>query len=123
IISNSVNSISDFEAKNVQSIMVQDKKGEGQSVVVNQRVKWFGLTIVTISSIFYLFFYEEIVVIFLPIFATHLDVKLTKSQASLLTTAFSLANIIGKAIGVLLALKISFFTILYINLSTMIGSL
>ena len=90
---------------------------------LNNRERYFSYTIVALSSVFYLFFYEEVIVIFLPTFSTNLSVNLSKSQASLLTTAFSLSNIFGKAIGVLLALKISHIVILYLNLFIMISSL
>jgi len=78
---------------------------------------------VLISCVFYLFFYEESLIIFLPEFAKNIEVHLTKSQASLLTTIFSLSNVLGKAVGVGLALKLSHFILLYINLSIMVGSL
>lgn len=90
---------------------------------LNNRERYFSYAIVALSSVFYLFFYEEVIVIFLPTFSTNLSVNLSKSQASLLTTAFSLSNIFGKAIGVLLALKISHIVILYLNLFIMISSL
>jgi len=121
IISNSVNSLGD--AKTEQPVVVQDKDGHGESVVVSTRARYFGYGIVALSSVFYLFFYEEVIVIFLPTFEINLDLNISKSQASLLTTAFSLSNVIGKACGVLLALKISHFILLYINLGIMIGSL
>ncbi len=96
---------------------------QGAAVVVSGRARYFGLLIVLLSCIFYLFFYEEVIVIFLPTFAVNVDVHLSKSQASLLTTAFSLSNVVGKAISVLLALKVSHIVILYGNLLIMIVSL
>lgn len=121
ILSNSALSLAD--SKCVQSVVLADKKGDGQSVVMNRRAKYFGYAIVLLSSVFYLFFYEEVIVIFLPTFASKLNLRLSKSEASMLTTAFSLCNVIGKAVGVLLALKISYMLILYLNLFIMIGSL
>lgn len=120
----STSNISISELKRVQAVLEQDKKGgQGKGVDLNQRAKYFGFAIVFLSSVFYLFFYEEAIVIFLPTFATNLKVRLSKSQASLLTMAFSLANVIGKAISVLLALKVSHVKLLYGNLVIMIGSL
>ncbi|KAI2811056.1 hypothetical protein BLOT_002226 [Blomia tropicalis] len=124
ILSNSVASISgDLNKNGTESVMIQDKDGQHKSMIINRRVQYFGYMIVFLSSIFYLFFYEEVFVIFLPTFAQKLQLKFTKSEASMLSTAFSLSNLVGKAIGVLLALKISHFVILYMNLSLMISSL
>lgn len=113
------------ELKRVQAALDEkDGKGDkGEGVPLNQRARYFAFTIVFLSSVFYLFFYEEAIVIFLPTFATNLKVRLSKSQASLLTMAFSLANVIGKGLSVLLAFKVSHVRLLYGNLIIMIGSL
>ena len=62
----------------------------------------FTLVMIILSSVFYLFFYEEVIVTYLPSYCTQISLKLTKSEASLLTSVFNFANLIGKAISILL---------------------
>ncbi len=83
----------------------------------------FSVAMITLASVFYLFFYEEVVVTYLPSYATQLSVQLTKSEASFLTSVFNFANLIGKAVGILLALKLSHLKMLYMNLTVMASSL
>ena len=57
--------------------------------------KPYTIWIISLCSIFYLFFFEEVVVTYLASFASNVDLKLTKSQGAYLTSTFNLANIFG----------------------------
>ncbi len=85
--------------------------------------KLYTIWIIFLCSIFYLFFFEEVVVTYLASFASNIALHLTKSEGAFLTSIFNLANIVGKGLSVLIALKLKHFTMLYINLIIILVSL
>ncbi|CAG2118066.1 unnamed protein product, partial [Medioppia subpectinata] len=78
--------------------------------------KLYTLSIIILCSVFYLFFFEEVVVTYLASFSANIDLHLTKSGGAFLTSIFNVCNVIGKGIGIVLALKLKHFTMLYMNL-------
>lgn len=103
--------------------VIIDRGDNTYGIVIEKRVKYYGYVIVLLSSVFYLFFYEEVIVTYLPLFATNLKVHLSKSQASLLASVFNIASVAGKAVSIGLALKMNHLSMLYMNLSIMFTSL
>lgn len=105
------------------NIVIQVKNGLEKRIVLPNRVKHFGYAFVFLSSMLYLFIYEEIFITYLPSYATKIKLGLSKTEANLLTTAFNVSDIIGKAISIFLALKMDHVTMIYLNLSVMFASL
>ncbi|XP_054162591.1 sodium-dependent glucose transporter 1A-like [Oppia nitens] len=85
--------------------------------------KSYKYTIIILCSLFYLFFFEEVVVTYLASFSANIDLHLTKSAGAFLTSIFNLSNVIGKAVSIVLALKLRHFTMLYMNLTVIVISL
>lgn len=101
----------------VPKIQTDEKKAKPESP------KLFTIWIIFLCSIFYLFFFEEVVVTYLASFASNIALHLTKSEGAFLTSIFNLANIVGKGLSILIALKLKHFTMLYINLIIILVSL
>lgn len=85
--------------------------------------KFFTIWIITLCSLFYLFFFEEVVVTYLASFSSNIDLHLSKSEGAFITSIFNLANVIGKALSILIALKLRHFAMLYMNLIIILVSL
>ena len=85
--------------------------------------KLFTWSIIILCSIFYLFFFEEVVVTYLASFSANIDLHLSKSRGAFLTSMFNLSNVIGKALSIVLAIKLRHFTMLYMNLAIIVISL
>src|SRR5699024_1049792 len=81
IISQSTNSINTITSTRMQSQpSVESSTSETRtSTQSSSNSPYFTLTIIIIGSVFYLFFYEEVIVTYLPSYCTQIEVQLTKS--------------------------------------------
>ena len=94
-----------------------------QNETKSSQPKLFTYSIIILCSVFYLFFFEEVVVTYLASFSANISLHLTKSRGAFLTSIFNLSNVVGKAISIVLALKLRHFTMLYMNLVVIVISL
>jgi hypothetical protein len=126
--SRSANMMASSQATIISTITCEDKlsqssdeKNEKESK--REEPKLYTFSIIILCSLFYLFFFEEVVVTYLASFSANIDLHLTKSGGAFLTSIFNLCNVMGKGVSIVLALKLNHFTMLYMNLSVILISL
>jgi hypothetical protein len=112
-----------FSVATIEEQIKEPKNQTDEKEAKPESPKLYTIWIIFLCSIFYLFFFEEVVVTYLASFASNIALHLTKSEGAFLTSIFNLANIVGKGLSVLIALKLKHFTMLYMNLIIILVSL
>lgn len=68
---------------------------------------------IILASLFYLFFYEEVIITYLPSFCAHIQLHLDKNETTMLSSIFNGFNLMGKVISIFLVTRISNLKFLY----------